>query len=106
MSKRAEEFSIKYADNKLAIVDKELSETSYHRHTKMGVCIFNGSDIEQAAMDGYEQAEKDLALTPEDVQTIDNIIVDMAQHTDWPLKGKKVFYEEVLRRFIEKREKK
>lgn len=50
--------------------------------------------------------KKDLALTPEDVQTIDNIIVDMAQHTDWPLKGKKVFYEEVLRRFIEKREKK
>lgn len=51
-------------------------------------------------------AEKDLALTPEDVQTIDNIIVDMAQHTDWPLKGKKVFYEEVLRRFNEQREKK
>ena len=60
MSKLAEEFSIKYADNKLAIVDKELSETSYHRHIKMGVRIFNGSDIEQAAMDGYEQAEKDL----------------------------------------------
>lgn len=60
MSKISEEFSIKYADNKLSIVDKELSETSYHRHTKMGVKIFDGRDIEQAAMDGYEQAENDL----------------------------------------------
>lgn len=60
MSKRAEEFSIKYADNKLSIVDKELSETSYHRHTKMGIRIFDGSDIEEAAKNGYEQAEKDV----------------------------------------------
>ena len=56
---RAEEYSIKYADEQLAIIDKELSETGYSRHTKMGVRIFNGSDIEQAAMEGYEQAEKD-----------------------------------------------
>lgn len=47
--------------------------------------------------------KKNLALTREDVQTIDNIIVDMARHTDWPLKGKEVFYEEVLRRFNERR---
>lgn len=56
--------------------------------------------------EGFESGVRSAALTWEDVQTIDNIIVDMAQHTDWPLKGQKVFYEEVLRRFIEKREKK
>lgn len=56
--------------------------------------------------EGFESGLRSAALTWEDVQTIDNIIVDMAQHTQWPLKGKKVFYEEVLRRFIEKREKK
>ena len=63
-------------------------------------------NVNPAFVAGYKEAEKDLALTPEDVQTIDNIIVDMVQHTDWPLKGKEVFYEEVLRRFIEKRGKK
>jgi hypothetical protein len=56
--------------------------------------------------EGFESGVKSATLTWEDVQTIDNIIVDMAQHTDWPLKGKEAFYEEVLKRFIEKREKK
>lgn len=56
--------------------------------------------------EGFESGARSAALTWEDVQTIDNIIVDMAQHTDWPLKGQEVFYEEVLRRFIEKRGKK
>lgn len=49
--------------------------------------------------EGYEQAEKDLALTWEDIQTIDNIVVDMAHNTDWPLRGQEVFYTEVLNRF-------
>jgi hypothetical protein len=40
-------------------------------------------------------------LTWEDIQAIDNIIVDLAQHTDWPLRGQEVFYKEVLRRFNE-----
>lgn len=56
--------------------------------------------------EGFESGVRSAALTWEDVQTIDNIIVDMAQHTDWPLKGQEAFYEEVLRRFIEKKEKK
>ena len=77
MSKRAEEFSIKYADEQLAIIDKELSESNYSRHTKMGVHIFDGSDIEQAAMDGYEQAEKDLALTKDDVWCIFNLVREL-----------------------------
>ena len=55
---------------------------------------------------GYEQAEKDLALTWEDIQTIDNIVVDMAHNTDWPLRGQEVFYTEVLNRFNKSKEKK
>lgn len=55
--------------------------------------------------EGYEQAEKVLALTWEDIQTIDNIVVDMARNTDWPLRGQEVFYTEVLRRFHESKEK-
>ena len=55
---------------------------------------------------GYEQAEKDLALTWEDIQTIDNIVVDMAHNTDWPLRGQEVFYTEVLNRFNKSKEEK
>lgn len=106
---RAEEFSIKYADNKLAIVDKELSETNYHRHTKMGVHIFDGSDIEQAAMDGYEQAEKDLALTWEDVKKIEDLCMEVATLFASIGRNKVIleppFYEEVARRFNEQRKK-
>ena len=57
-------------------------------------------------VNGYEQAEKDLALTWEDIQTIDNIVVDMAHNTDWPLRGQEVFYTEVLNRFNKSKEKK
>lgn len=51
---------------------------------------------------GYEQAEQDFALTWEDIQAIDNIIVNMT----WPLREREVFYEEVLRRFREIKEDK
>ena len=53
-----------------------------------------------------QRAEKDLSLTWEDIQTIDNIVVDMARNTDWPLRGQEVFYTEVLNRFNKSKEKK
>ena len=60
--------------------------------------------IRSIFINGYEQAEKDLALTWEDIQTIDNIVVDMACNTDWPLRGQEVFYTEVLNRFNKSKE--
>ena len=57
-----------------------------------------------APIKGVENQEY-LALTWEDIQTIDNILVDMAQHTDWPLRGQEAFYEEVLRRFRDMKDK-
>ena len=89
MSKRAEEAALK----------------AYPEETRF-IRDYSQLAKRQIYQQGYEQAEKDLALTPEDVQTIDDIIVDMTQHTDWPLKGQEAFYGEVLKRFIEKREKK
>lgn len=50
------------------------------------------------------RTKKDFALTWEDIQWIDNTIVEMAQNTDWPLKGQEVFYTEVLRRFNQMKE--
>lgn len=65
------------------------------------------NDLADAFQSEYakELARADLALTWDDIQAIDNIIVDLAQHTDWPLRGQEVFYEEVLRRFREMKDK-
>lgn len=59
MSKRAEELAKEYADKKLQTVDPELWETGYTRYRKMSIRIMDGSDVEQAYQDGYEQGEKD-----------------------------------------------
>ena len=52
---------------------------------------------------GYEQAEKDLALTWEDMKTIFQIIATSDWY-DFEINGKlwsKEFYEEVLKRYLE-----
>ena len=58
---------------------------------------------------GYEHAEKDLALTWEDIKAIVTIADSMLTNTawdaiDWPDEQK--YYEEVLRRFNEQYRKK
>ena len=56
-------------------------------------------------IEGYEQAEKDLALTWKDMRTIIHILSDSDWY-DFEINGKlwsKEFYEEVLKRFKEKR---
>ncbi len=61
--------------------------------------IREGSDI--AYLQGYEQAEKDLALTWKDIKIIVKILADSDWY-DFELNGKlwsKEFYEEVLTRF-------
>ena len=70
-----------------------------HPETMMGI-------LRNACQRGYEQAEKDLTLTWEDIKNIDNIVVDMARNTDWPLRGQEVFYTEVLQRFAKLKEEK
>ena len=56
----------------------------------------------------YKEAEKDLALTWEDVKKIVTIADSMLTHTawdavDWP--DEQVYYQEVLKRFLEQRKK-
>lgn len=56
--------------------------------------------------EGYEQAEKDLALTWEDIKTIEQIIATSDWY-DFEINGKlwsKEFYEEVLKRYLEEKE--
>lgn len=57
---------------------------------------------------GYEQAEKDLALTPEDIKRIVDLYDECLRLTfeeGKPAYESDEFYEEVLRRFLEQREK-
>ena len=54
-------------------------------------------------IEGYEQAEKDLALTWKDIKIIVKILADSDWY-DFEINGKlwsKEFYEEVLKRFKE-----
>lgn len=53
--------------------------------------------------EGYEAAEKDLALTWEDIKTIVQILADSDWY-DFEINGNlwsKEFYEEVLKRYLE-----
>ena len=49
-----------YADKTLAMADPELAATDYARHTKMGVRVFDGNDLEVAFDCGYQQALLDI----------------------------------------------
>lgn len=59
-------------------------------------------DVKDAFWDGYEQAEKDLALTWEDVREICKLSVIVEFEKGWEISDEK-HYSEVLRRFNESR---
>lgn len=83
---------------------------------KIGKCVIfpeaKGSDFNtgfrKAYKEGYERAEKDLALTWGDVQFIDHFILQLVSEEregkDWG-DGEK-FYTEVLNRFNKSKEEK
>lgn len=70
--------------------------------------IVDSFNVNPAYVAGYKEAEKDLALTWEDVKAIVTTADSMLTHTawdviDWPDEQK--YYEEVLHRFNEQRKK-
>ena len=70
-----------------------------HPETMIGI-------LRNACQKGYEQAEKDIALTWEDIKTIEQIIATSDWY-DFEINGKlwsKEFYEEVLNRFNKSKE--
>ena len=66
------------------------------------------STFKQGYFEGYEQAEKDLALTWEDMEKISDLLVSCYFLWFRPKKDimEQSFYEEVLRRFNEYKSKK
>ena len=71
--------------------------------SEFGTFHFNDTNIEhrEGFIVGYEQAEKDHALTWEDVQLLDHIVLELVREEkegkDWG--DGKEFYTEVLTRF-------
>ena len=74
------------------------AEKQANRYT--GYCK---NDAYKHFLAGYHQAEKDLALTVDDIEIILDLYAQTSQYNDWDLKEKKEFFEEVLRRFNEER---
>lgn len=62
------------------------------------------SESRVAYKQGYHQAEKDLALTIEDVENIDNLLWELS--SEWSDKNDNAgYFQEVLNRFNKQKEK-
>ena len=92
MTKTAEQKSIEWqkANNPMAIGGDAFAD------------VVDSFNVNPAYVAGYKDAQKDLALTWEDIKAIVTIADSMLTHTawdaiDWPDEQK--YYEEVLRRF-------
>ena len=95
MSKRAEEAAL----------------MAYPKKLVASVCLDGTTPVDfntlsrKRFVEGYEAAEKDLALTWEDIKIMEQIITTSDWY-DFEINGKlwsQEFYEEVLKRFKEKR---
>ena len=62
-----------------------------------------GDSLRAACAVGYMQAEKDLALTWEDVNLIDSILIDLQDEGVERYGGLRQYYEEALKRFNEQK---
>ena len=87
---KAEDLSRQYV---LPFLD-EIYEV-YGEHRQMQLSKFDGYDMMSAYEEGYNQAEKDLELSLEDIKTIDKLLNKCVDYSN-P-------YQEVLKRFKEQR---
>lgn len=107
MSKRSEEASKEIFKDGIELFGRRDKNNNLviHPETMVGI-------LRNAAQRGYEQAEQDLALTWEDIRTICLLTIgaevvrdnqDLADNVQEKLE--QVFYEDVLRRFREMKDK-
>ena len=77
---------------------------------KFILTVDHQSDVEEAYIDGYNQAEKDNELTWEDMMIIHKCIKDAMNLHLYKMmegvEGQKIVYQEVLERLNEKRKEK
>ena len=63
------------------------------------LCVDHRSDVYDAFIDGYHQAEEDLELSWEDLKMIDEISDQVYAECDVDAFDEKEYYQEVLKRF-------
>ena len=74
-------------------------------HSTFGTFEFDrNAGARKAYQEGYEQAEKDLALTWKDIRIIGDLLV--AVFNDYGIVSDKKIYTEILRQFNEQRNEK
>lgn len=107
MSKRAEQRALEAYPDTYTKYRKEDDPEG----VESGICTFpNTHNLERIAfVNGYEQAEKDLALTWEDIAEIDALIIEA--NNEFAVNyskeiSREQFYTEVLNRFNKLKEKK
>lgn len=65
---KIEEMSAKYADERLSLLRPDISDSSYSRHTKMTLNLFDGYELESAYEKGanavLEEIEKYISELP------------------------------------------
>ena len=66
----------------------------------------NDDDIRSIYAKGYRKAEKNLELTWEDLKTLDDISDDVYAEYDVEILSMKKYYQEVLKRFKDFKERK
>ena len=106
---KVEELSRQYAEQQVKdSPDNEYKGYSFELQKEL--TKFDGYDIEQAYEDGYKQAEKDNALTWEDIKKIGDLFQDVARDSrankDLDASFKKDLdapFKEILRRFLEQK---
>lgn len=81
----------------------------YGEHRQMQLSKFDGYDMMSAYEEGYHQAEKNLALTWEDMRELHIIFTEVDVEIELGMIDIKTetlgYYEEVLSRFNKKKEK-
>ena len=95
---KVEDLSRQYV---LPFLDKQYEK--YGEHRQMELSRFNGYDMMSAYEEGYHQAEKDVALTWEDMMLIHKCIKDAMNYHLYKMmegeEGQKTVYQEILKRF-------
>ena len=99
----------KAEDKAKGFLKKLVSHTTLYKGTIDELEVYEADDVIWAYKEGYHQAEKDLELTWEDIEQICDIAFEEACRFQRNMKGSLIYkeqhYQEVLKRFKERKEK-
>ena len=101
---KAEDLSRQYV---LPFLDNHYEK--YGEHKQMELSRFDGYDVMSAYEEGYHQAEEDLAMTIEDIETIHTFLYAVKNNKQGVFTFTRMSdekYQEVLKRFKDFKERK